>query len=174
MVIYVFAPILLGLILAINFRLNKTLTGLGKSVAGARDEERSLSFYAPMERLLSEADFRFLSGRAGIPKATIRRLRSDRRRVFRKYLGYLSLDFAAITKEIRAIMAESEVSRPDLARSLFRMQFLFALAVLAIEVRLCLHACGIYTVSISASRLTEGLASMRIELRQMQALPAAT
>ncbi len=168
MVIYVFCAMMFCLILAVGLRLKWILTAV---LPNSGSEERSLSFYAPMERLLSESDFRFLKGRTEIPNATIRRLRSDRRKLFRKYLGYLSVDFTGIVTELRAMMLDSDVSRPDLVRSLIWMQVVFAFAVLAIEARLALHACGIHTVSISAARLTEGLASMRLELRHMQSVP---
>ena len=54
--------------------------------------------YRPMERLLQEEDFRFLSSQPGFSARLGRRFRSQRRRVFRAYLRSLSMDFGRVSK----------------------------------------------------------------------------
>ena len=157
--------VLVCLVIVTGLRLRSTLGAGSPSDNHEAVIERSPNFYAPMERLLSETDFDFLKTRPEIAKASIDRLRKERRKMFRKYLGCIAVDFSAITDELRSIMVDSNVSREDLAETLVRARVVFAFAMLAVEGRLLLHACGIHSLTISTSRLTEALAQMQSELR---------
>ncbi len=53
----------------------------------------SIARYRPMERLLSEEDYWFLANQPGFDKRMLRRIRSERRKVFRGYLASLSQRF---------------------------------------------------------------------------------
>ena len=76
---------------------------------------RSAAFYTPMQRLLSPPDAAFLASRRGMKPSTLRRFRSDRRKIFRRYLRCLAFDFAQISAALRVVMVHSDYSRSDLA-----------------------------------------------------------
>lgn len=64
-------------------------------------------------------------------------------------------------------MITSPESRGDLAAALMRSQVIFSAALLAIEFRLALHACGFFRLNVSAEKLTQGLAQLQFNLAQM-------
>ena len=125
----------------------------------------SVARYRPMARLLSEEDYRFLASQPGCDQGMLRRVRSERRKVFRAYLACLSRDFSLVGAALRLMMMYSSQDRPDLAGILYKQQALFALGMLAIEWRLLLHACGLGTVDVRG--LLGAMECMRLELRQM-------
>jgi len=127
--------------------------------------ELSIARYRPMERLLNEEDFRFLASQPGFDKRKLRRIRSDRRKVFRGYLACLSRDFSLVGAALRLMMMYSSQDRPDLAGILYKQQALFAVGMLAVQWRLLLHACGLGTVDVRG--LVGAMEFMRLELRQM-------
>jgi hypothetical protein len=111
--------------------------------------------YRPMLRLLADADLDF----AANDPVLRNRLRVRRREMFRDYLRCLTKDYARLLAGIRAIMVESGVDRPDLAKALARNRVLFAVALCRIELHLQLHALGIGRVDVSG--LVEALDSLR-------------
>jgi hypothetical protein len=127
--------------------------------------ELSIARYRPMERLLSEQDFRFLASQPGFDKRMLRSIRSERRRVFRGYLASLSRDFSLIGAALRLMTMYSAEDRPDLAGILYKQQAVFALGMLAVQWHLLLDACGLGTVDVRG--LVRAMDSMRLELRQM-------
>jgi len=133
---------------------------------------RSADFYRPMQRLLAIEDIVFLRSHLGITARQLRRIRSERRRIFRQYLRSLSLDLSVLMNQLRAIMVDSPESRTDLAETLFKSRILFASVVIAVECRLFLHACGFEDVVISVTPLTEGLAQLRRQLELLAPQPA--
>jgi len=118
-----------------------------------------------MERLLSEADCRFLAGHPAFDSRKLRLIRSERRKIFRGYLASLSRDFALVVAALRLMTMYSAQDRPDLAGMLYKQQMLFALGMLQVQWRLFLHACGLGTVDVGA--LVRAMESMRLELRHM-------
>jgi hypothetical protein len=125
----------------------------------------SIARYRPMERLLSEEDYSFLATQPGFNKKLLGRIRSERRKVFRGYLACLSRDFALVGAALRLMMMYSTQDRPDLAGILYKQQALFAVAMLGVQWRLLLHACGLGNVDVSG--LVRAMEQMRLELRQM-------
>lgn len=125
----------------------------------------SIARYRPMERLLSDIDYRFLAGQPGFDNKTLQRVRSERRKIFRGYLASLSRDFSLVGAALRLMTMYSAQDRPDLAGILYKQQALFALGMLRVQWRLFLHACGLGTVDVSG--LVRAMESMRLELRQM-------
>ena len=111
--------------------------------------------YRPMLRLLGDEDLKFA---AGTPKLRAK-LRKQRRELFRGYLQCLTKDYAAMLGQIRRMMVESSVDRPDLTRALAKNRLHFALALCRIEVRLQLHAWDLATVDVSP--LVEALDGLR-------------
>lgn len=159
-----FVCLTVGAVLAFLFR--RLIAG-PKSLPVSVDwiNDLSVARYRPMERLLSEEDFRFLASQPGFSKKMLRRLRSERRKVFRGYLACLSRDFALVGAALRLMMMYSTQDRPDLAGILYKQQALFVFGMLGVQWRLALHACGLGTVDVS--NLVHAMDFMRLELRQM-------
>jgi hypothetical protein len=159
-----FVCLVVGAALAFLFR--RLIAG-PKSLPVSVDwiNDLSVSRYRPMERLLSQEDYRFLASQPGIDKRMLRRIRSERRRLFRGYLACLSRDFSLVGAALRLMMMYSAQDRPDLAGILYKQQALFALGMLAVQWHLVLHACGLGTVDVRG--LVGAMESMRLELRQM-------
>lgn len=111
--------------------------------------------YRPMLRLLSDADFDFVSANPVLRG----KIRAQRREMFRGYLRCLTRDYARLLSGVRRIMVESGVDRPDLAKALAKNRMMFALALCRIEVSLQLHALGVGRVDVSG--LVEALDALR-------------
>lgn len=125
----------------------------------------STARYRPMERLLSEEDYLFLANQPGFDKRMLRRVRAERRKVFRGYLASLSQDFSMVGAALRLMVMYSAQDRPDLAGILYKQQAMFAWGMLAVQGHLILHTFGLGTVDVSG--LVHAMESMRLELRQM-------
>lgn len=156
--------IAVGAVLAFLFR--RLIAG-PKSLPVSVDwiNDLSVTRYRPMERLLSEVDYRFLAGQPGFDQRMLRRMRAERRKIFRGYLACLSRDFSLVGAALRLMMMYSTQDRPDLAGILYKQQAMFAFGMLAVQWRLVLHTCGIGTVDVSG--LVRAMESIRMELRLM-------
>lgn len=104
--------------------------------------------YAPMQRLLDESEYRFLAAHPAFGKARARKIRAQRREIFRAYLRCLGRDYARVCACIRVVMMESGMDRPDLAKALLRNGTVFTAALVGIELRLALHALGVGTIDV--------------------------
>lgn len=125
----------------------------------------SLEKYRPMERLFLAEDFAFLSSQPGFTPKLARRLRSERRKIFRRYLRSLSRDFDRLYAAIKLLMLDSAQDRPDLALALFKQRLMFRYALAAVHCRLVLQTLGLGTVD------ARGLVSVVRAMRdQLQAL----
>jgi hypothetical protein len=111
-----------------------------------------------MVRLLSDEDAAFVSTH----KAIARKLRTDRRKIFRGYLNCLTKDYARLLNGVRLAMVRSGVDRPDLAHALAKNQILFAFALCRIEYRLLLHQVGIGKVDVSG--LVDAIDALRTQV----------
>jgi hypothetical protein len=153
-------------VVAVAFLLRRLLAG-SKTLPVSVDWINDLSAirYRPMERLLSPEDERFLASQPGCSPKMVRRMRSERRRLFRGYLACLSTDFSRVSGALRLIMTHAAQDRPDLAGILYKQQALFAVGMLNVHWRLALHALGFGTVDVSG--LVRAMEFMRLELRQM-------
>jgi hypothetical protein len=157
--------------LALGF-LYRTLASRKNSIV-SMDELLVLSpgKYRPMERLLGEADFRFLASQPGFSPKLGRRLRTERRQIFRGYLRSLRRDFGAVTAACHLLVVHSAEDRAELASTLMRQQLMFGLGMMAVEGRLLLHAAGIGTVDVHG--LVESLETMQTQVRILLAPPQA-
>ena len=104
--------------------------------------------YEPMKRLLSEEDFNFLKTRPGVGPALVRRLRVQRRKVFRTYLCELASDNHRMHEEARMMLTVAPEEYADLVPILMRTQMRFWTALAGVEMRLALHTFGIGQVDI--------------------------
>jgi hypothetical protein len=128
------------------------------------DQESLAARYRPMFRLLDESECGFIaSGFAD--KANLRRFRAERRSLFRVYLRNLGADHARIVGAIRNLLVQSQMDRPDLAKALFRCQLMFALAMVAVEFKLQLHALGIGNVDVRS--MVAAVESLQLQLQDM-------
>lgn len=125
----------------------------------------SLEKYRPMERLFLEEDFAFLSSQPGFTPQLARRLRSERRKIFRRYLRSLSRDFNRLYATIKLLLLHSAQDRPDLALLLFKQRLLFHYALAAVHCRLVLQTLGLGTVD--ARGLVSALGAMRDQLQAL-------
>jgi hypothetical protein len=166
LILSVAALMCLAVGVATAFLLRKVIVG-PNSLPVSVDWINDLSAvrYRPMERLLSEEDERFLASQPGCNRKMVRRMRSERRRLFRGYLTCLSTDFSRVGAALRLIMTHAGHDRPDLAGILYKQQALFAIGMLNVQWRLALHALGLGTVDVSG--LVGAMEYMRLELRQM-------
>jgi hypothetical protein len=125
-------------------------------------DEFSVEKYRPMLRLLEQTDYDFLAGQAGQSPKTIRRFRTERRRIFRAYLRSLSADFQRLHLAGRMLLVYSPEDRSDLAAKLFQQRCTFMLAMVRVQFGLMLHTVGIGTVDVrNILGIVEGL---RIEI----------
>jgi hypothetical protein len=143
----VLAPILLfGLFTAL---LVPVLTRLMRTCA-VREipsdwlENFSVSSYYPMEKLLAEEDFKFLSRQPGFDLSLYRKLRRDRLHIFKQYLNRSIVDFNRLHAAVRAILPYMGEDRSDLVSRLIwlKMRFCFAAIRAEISYRLCLLGIG--------------------------------
>jgi hypothetical protein len=132
----------------------------------------SVARYRPMLRLLDEADYRFLISQPGYSKQFVRRLRNERRAIFRAYLRNLVRDFHKLHMAARMVLIYAPQDRPELAMNLMRQRVLFSAAILAIECRLVLHSLGLGTVDVRG--LLNALDSMRANVGDFAAVQQTT
>jgi hypothetical protein len=166
LILSVAAVICLALAAALTFLFRRLIAG-PKTLPVSVDwiDDLSAMRYRPMERLLGEEDERFLASLPGCNRKMVRRMRSERRRLFRGYLACLSTDFSRVGAALRLIMTHAGQDRPDLAGILYKQQALFAIGMLNVQWHLTLHAWGLGTVDVSG--LVRAMEYMRLELRQI-------
>ena len=97
--------------------------------------------YRPLQRLLDPADFDFLR-RRGIAESRIRKLRRERRQIYRLCLRRLASDFNRIQQALNRVLVQSQVDRPDLVAEMTRQRMTFYRNLLVAEAGLIVHACG--------------------------------
>ncbi len=120
-----------------------------------------------LRRLLVQADQRFPRSHPGTPR-TDRESRKIRVRIFRGYMLQLFDEARRILRALKLIIITSETDRSDLASAVFKLQILFAVSVLLVEVKLTLYRIG--WVGIDASSLTGSLSAIRAQLQSSVAL----
>src|SRR5947209_5513403 len=102
-------------------------------------EEFSVAKYRPMLRLLAQEDYEFLATQAGYKPEIAKKLRKERRRIFRSYLSNLVRDFHRLQLSAKMLVVNAQIDREDLVSKLMMQKLNFTLAVAIVEVRLVLH-----------------------------------
>lgn len=125
----------------------------------------SMDRYRPMERLLSQEDFAFLSQSPGYTPELGARWRKQQRRLFRLYLNELTADFHKLHAHARALVANSAVECPELPALLVRQEVQFWRALMFLEGRLMLDRIGLRSISTPA--LVQLVQSMGQELENV-------
>ena len=123
--------------------------------------------YRPMLRLLSERDANLLIGNPALRRT----VRSQRCKLFRRYLTCLTRDYGYLLQGIRVAMVQSGVDRPDLARALAKNRIHFAWAICRIEYRLALYTVGVGRVDVSG--LVLAFDTLREQMTAFTATPLA-
>jgi hypothetical protein len=158
--------VLFGSVLSITFAL--VILGLLRRLSGdpvrvAPDATRSAvrieDRYRPMERLLAEPDAAFLERQDGFSSGMSREFRARRRNLFRAYVRCLARDFTRIYQALEITIVESRRDRPDLVRLMLKQKARFVLAMLAIEMRLAIHASGVSRMDVE--RLVQSVRTLR-------------
>ena len=136
-------------------------------------ESFSLDSFSPMERLLDQSDFEFLSRQPGYRPEIGARLLKERKQLFLSYLRILIGDFNQFLRIARLMIVHSTEDRAEFAKVLWRQQVNFYLAVCAVRVRVALYP--LCWTSLDVSKLTRALENMRNQVAQLgfQPMPAA-
>lgn len=122
-------------------------------------DEFSPSKYSLMERLLFEGDYAFLATQPGYTPVIARRLKAERKRLFREYLRQLNRDFNRLTALAKLMVVYGENDNSELAAALWKHRILFYRGVVGIECRLALAPMG---VSVSGvGQVVGAMAQMR-------------
>jgi hypothetical protein len=131
----------------------------------------SVDRYRPMERLLAEADYRFLASQPGYDPSIAKKLRARRRKAFRAYLGAMSRDFERLYLTAKQIAVYSENDRADFIVLLARQKVLFEFALMMAYAKLALNAAGIGTVNVGG--LLEALDQISAQVSHLAPAPSA-
>jgi hypothetical protein len=111
-------------------------------------ENFTTASYYPMEGLLAEEDFRFLSRQPGFDFSLYRKLRADRLRIFRQYLNRLIGDFNRLHAVARFLVAQGNEDHSDVAGQLILLRLRFSVSVLRVEASYLLCRFGWRSVAI--------------------------
>jgi hypothetical protein len=118
-----------------------------------------------MLRLLSEDDVAFLRAQPGFRPSMAAKLRAQRCEILRVYLRSLNSDFRLMCAAIKILMVQSHRDRPDLARTLFRYEFSFALGLLSVRTKMIFYRLGVGKVDVV--RLVDLFDVTRHQLRSL-------
>jgi hypothetical protein len=132
----VLAPLLLGgVILALFFPMLRRVCRKAaiEEITPEWLESFSVESYYPMQGLLSDEDFTFLSRQPGFDESLYRKLRRERLHIFRQYLLRLVVDFNRLHTVARVILSRSTQDRSDVVTRLIILKLRFSLAVFQAE-----------------------------------------
>lgn len=124
--------------------------------------------YTAMQRLLKEADQKYIASHRACTPQLGNKLRKARIKIFRGYMRMLSDDFNRICAAIKVVMVSCKVDRSDLAGIMMKQQFLFAVGMMQVEFKLILYGFG--WSGVDASGLVRSLDAMRAQLQSLVAV----
>jgi len=127
--------------------------------------------YYPMQGLLADEDFSFLSRQPGFDFSLYRKLRRERLHIFRQYLHRLVRDFNRLHAAARFLIVHGHQDRSNLVGRLFTLKVRFSVAVLRAEISYLL--CSIGIGSLAAQAAIRRLEDMSSQLSSMSAPQAA-
>jgi hypothetical protein len=128
----------------------------------------SAARYREIQRLLNESDEKVISKQPGWNWLAQFKFRDGRVRIFHDYMRELFDDFNRICRAIRWLMSNSEAERSDLAGLIMKQHFVFALRLMATEVRLILYGLGWGSVELRV--LIRSVDTMRSQLQEFAAI----
>ena len=161
----------LAILLAAGWLVTRLLTYKSRPPLNLRENGGfSLARYQPLASLLAEDDFKFLASLPGYRPEIGKKLRSQRRRIFRQYLQELTADFRSLHAAAREMAADSPEQHSELVGILMRQQLTFWRAMAGIELRLAADWMGLNgSGKIDARGLLEGIEAMRLDLSRLAA-----
>jgi hypothetical protein len=122
----------------------------------------SAESYSPMENLLSDEDFDFLSRQPGFDLALYRKLRSERLQIFRMYLHRMIADFNRLHFVARLIVAHALEDQSEILKRLLWLKLRFSVTVLRAE--FSYHLCRFGVGSLPARALVARLQDMSAQI----------
>jgi hypothetical protein len=134
-------------------------------------ESFSASTYYPMQRLLADEDFRFLSRQPGFDFSLYRKLRRERLHIFQQYLTRMIRDFNRLHLAARVLVAHAHDDSSRLLGQLVWLKVRFSAAVLQAEISYVFCRVGIGSLAAQAAVLR--LEEMSAQLSHISAAQAA-
>ena len=131
----------------------------------------SVSEYEPMQALLAQDDFTFLSRQPGFDLSLHRKLRRDRLHIFRQYMGRLITDFNKLHFYTRMQIAHSAQDHSELLQRLIWLKIRFSVTVIRTQVNYLLCCLGLRSLAVRA--LLAQLAEMHAQVNTVAAIGAA-
>lgn len=125
-------------------------------------ESFSVATYYPMQGLLSDEDFTFLSRQPGFDISLYKKLRRERLHIFHQYLVRLILDFNRLHAVARLILSHSTQDRSDAVAQLMSLKFRFSVAVFQAECSYFL--CQLGFRFLATRKLIAALEDMSLQL----------
>lgn len=110
-------------------------------------EEFSCRSYHPMDSLLKDEDFAFLSRQPGFDSSLYRRLRRDRLRIYKQYLHRMIADFNRLHMLARLLVSQSRTDQSAVLKQLLWLKLRFSAVVAFAECRYALCWLGVNTLS---------------------------
>jgi hypothetical protein len=136
------------------------------------EESFSMERYRAMDRLLDQADEKFLGSHPGCTRRMRNRFRKTRASIFRAYMKLLSADFSRICRAVKLHAITGEADRSDLAAFILKEQFRFARNMLCVEFKLAGYVVG--WRGVDASGLIASLNTMRDGLQALSRIAEPT
>jgi hypothetical protein len=168
--IWISFAVLLLLATAFVVLFNRLFTRVDENESAAEWlNEFSIESYRPMERLFNEADYSFLAEQPGYHPGIAKKLRTERKKIFRAYLRQLAGDFHRLVHVANLMMVYSGEDRSDLARNIFRLRVKFYWTVVRAEASLSL---GPIARPIHAGQLVAALSTMLQNVHQLAPMQA--
>jgi hypothetical protein len=140
-----------------------------KTEPSYRLQEISICKYRPIQTLFDDRDYAFLRSQAGYTRNLERRLRLQRRRIFRLYLRDMKRDFSNLHWGLKLLMAEEGHDRPDMARMLLKQRAMFLFGTISAQIGVFLNVFGIGRVDVGP--MVRALATLHTQL-QADSVPA--
>lgn len=130
-------------------------------------ENFSVASYYPMEGLLSDEDFQFLSRQPGFDLSLYRKLRRERLHIFKQYLNRSIGDFNRLHTAIRTILPYAPEDCSDVAARLIWLRLRFSSAVFRAELSYRLGVLGYHSLAVRS--LIRQLEEMNLQLSLVSA-----
>ncbi len=131
--------------------------------------------YRPLVRLLSGDDYAYLQRLPGYQPAIASQLRRERRRVQRRFLDRLEMDFTQLHIVARTLVRDQEEDRPELVLALVRTGAEFRWNLFRIRLGLALEPLGVPALALrpaDTERLVDAAIWMQAQIKFLYA-PAA-
>ena len=125
----------------------------------------SVAQYRPMQLLLDDEDFAFLSRQPGFDLSLYKKLRRERLRIFRQYLNRIITDYSRLHAAARMLLAETQQDDSEALTRLVALKVAFGMAIFRAEVSYLLCCFGFRTLAVRS--LLTRLEKMSAEVLEM-------